>query len=326
MKINYGSLLISIDFELYWGVRDERSLESYKENLEGVWKAIPKILKLFEKYEIHATWSTVGLLFCKDINEAKIYQPKIKPDYTKKNLCPYTYISKNNTIDSKFHFAPELIKEILSVPNQEISTHTFSHYYCLEKGQSLDSFKADINAALNISKKYNIDLQTIIFPRNQWNPDYLVELDKMGIKAYRGTENSWFYKSTENSEQNLIRRLGRLIDTYINLVGHQTYTLDSCKTVKPYNFPSSRLLRPYSEKLSSLEKLRARRIKKSMKYAAKNNEIFHLWWHPHNFGKNTDNNLKMLENILCEYRKLNSEYGMKSLNMLDLVNIINKKT
>lgn len=325
MKNNFGSLLISLDFELYWGVRDKRSLESYEENLLGVWNAIPKILKLFEKHEIHATWSTVGLLFCKDINEANSIQPKIKPKYINQNLCPYKYINDNKNLNPKFHFALDLIKEILLVPHQEISTHTFSHYYCLEKGQSLETFKEDINAAINIAKKYNIDLQTIIFPRNQWNPNYLIELEKLGIKAYRGNEKSWFYQSTEDSEQNLIRRFGRLIDTYVNLVGHQTYTLDSCKNFKPFNFPSSRLLRPYSEKLSLLENLRARRIKKSMKYAAKNNEIFHLWWHPHNFGKNTDKNLEMLENILYEYRKLNSDYGMKSLNMLDLVNIINTK-
>lgn len=325
MKNNYGALVISIDFELYWGVRDKRSLESYKENLLGVWKAIPKILELFEKYEIHATWSTVGLLFCKDINEANHYQPKIKPNYKNQNLCPYKYINENKSLDPQFHFAPELIKRIQLTPNQEISTHTFSHYYCLEKGQSLEAFKEDINAALNVAKKYNIDIQTIIFPRNQWNPDYLIELKKAGIKAYRGNEQSWFYQSIEDSEQNLIRRLGRLVDTYINLVGHQTYALESCQHAKPYNFPSSRLLRPYSEKLSSLEKLRARRIKKSMRYAAKKNEIFHLWWHPHNFGKNTDNNLEMLENILYEYRELKTKYGMKSLNMLDLVNIINEK-
>jgi len=323
MKNNDGAIVISIDFELYWGVRDKRSLESYKENLLGVWEAIPKILDLFEKYEIHATWSTVGFLFCKDINEVHNYQPKIKPEYDNKNLCPYKYINKNKNLDAKFHFSPELIEKIISTPNQEISTHTFSHYYCLEKGQSLEAFKEDINAAINISKKYNLDIQTIIFPRNQWSPDYLIELEKAGIKAFRGNEKSWFYQSTEDDKQNLIRRLGRLIDTYINLVGHQTYSLESCKHSIPYNFPSSRLLRPYSEKFSLFENIRINRIKKSMKYAAKKKEIFHLWWHPHNFGKNTDINLTILEDILCEYRKLNNKYDMKSFNMLDLVNIIN---
>ena len=324
MKTNHGSLLISIDFELYWGVRDQRSLESYKENLIGVWQAIPKILDLFTTYKIHATWSTVGLLFCKNINEALDYLPDNKPEYINKNLCSYNYINKNKILDPKFHFAPELIEKIILTPNQEISTHTFSHYYCLEPGQSLDSFKADINAALKIAKKYNIDIKSIIFPRNQWNPEYLHELEKLGIEAYRGNEKSWFYKSTEDSGQNLIRRLGRLVDTYINLVGHQTYTLESCEHTKPYNFPSSRLLRPYSEKLSFLEKHRSRRIKNSLRHAAKNNEIFHLWWHPHNFGKNTDKNLEMLEDILIEYQNLNIKYKMKSLNMLDLIKILNK--
>ena len=57
-----GVLVISLDFELFWGVRDNRSIEDYKENLLGGRLAIPQILDLFDSYNIHATWATVGFL------------------------------------------------------------------------------------------------------------------------------------------------------------------------------------------------------------------------------------------------------------------------
>ncbi|WP_170829097.1 MULTISPECIES: hypothetical protein [Pseudoalteromonas] len=52
-----------------------------------------------------------------------------------------------------------------------------------------------------------------------------------------------------------------------------------------------------------------------MTYAAKHNEIFHLWWHPHNFGVNLDKNIDMLRAVLQHYIYLNKKYGMRSLNM-----------
>ena len=55
-----------------------------------------------------------------------------------------------------------------------------------------------------------------------------------------------------------------------------------------------------------------------MKYAAKNNEVFHLWWHPHNFGSNMEENFYNLEEILKEYTKLNNKYDFKSSTMTGL--------
>ena len=57
-------------------------------------------------------------------------------------------------------------------------------------------------------------------------------------------------------------------------------------------------LRPYNNILFFLEALKIVRIKKAMLHAAKHNKTFHLWWHPHNFGVNQQNNLNNLVLIL----------------------------
>jgi hypothetical protein len=62
-----------------------------------------------------------------------------------------------------------------------------------------------------------------------------------------------------------------------------------------------------------------------MKHAAKNGEIFHLWWHPHNIGINTEKNLNNIEEILNYYDFLKSKYGMESKNMCELAKEINEE-
>ena len=61
-----GTLVVSLDFELFWGMLDVCTLDEYRENVLGGRKAIPQMLQLFEKYNIHATWAAVGFLFAED--------------------------------------------------------------------------------------------------------------------------------------------------------------------------------------------------------------------------------------------------------------------
>ena len=54
-----GTLIVSLDFELFWGMLDVCPLEKYQDHVLGGRKAIPGLLALFQKYGIHATWATV---------------------------------------------------------------------------------------------------------------------------------------------------------------------------------------------------------------------------------------------------------------------------
>ena len=92
------------------------------------------------------------------------------------------------------------------------------------------------------------------------------------------------------------------------------------------NVPGSCFLRPYSEKLSWLEPLRLRRIKAEMTAAARTGKIYHLWWHPHNFGRNLKKNFSFLEQIIAHYEVLAEKYNMESLNMKDILNNFEVKT
>jgi hypothetical protein len=56
-----------------------------------------------------------------------------------------------------------------------------------------------------------------------------------------------------------------------------------------------------------------------MRFAAAKNQLFHLWWHPHNFGINLQQNLQFLERILQYYQQLNKKYGFRSSTMTQVV-------
>ena len=58
-----GKLVISLDFEIYWGIRDVVKLEDYHEHLMGVHNVIPRLLSVFNRYQINATFASVGFLF-----------------------------------------------------------------------------------------------------------------------------------------------------------------------------------------------------------------------------------------------------------------------
>ena len=126
------------------------------------------------------------------------------------------------------------------------------------------------------------------------------------------------YNARDARSETLLRRAFRLIDSYINISGHHCYSEDMMKKSNPVNIPSSRFLRQYKKRFSFLEGLRLARIKNSMTFAAKNKLTYHLWWHPHNFGTNLENNLSFLEKILQHYKKLEIKFEFKSTNMQEL--------
>lgn len=321
MPAGKGNFVISLDFELMWGVRDIVTPATYGEHIRGVHTAIPKMLSAFHAHDIKATFAAVGFLFFKDKEEILANLPAELPKYKDINLSPYAYLHSEVGKDyehDKYHFGLPLIEKIKNTPGQEIATHTFSHYYCMEEGQDLNAFRHDLNAALNVAKKRDIKIESIIFPRNQVNSAYLEVCRDAGITSYRNNQESWIYSGRTTNDENLVRRFVRLLDAYINISGHHCYTHDYIAASLPFNIASSRFLRPYTKKLRSLESLRLRRIAKSMTHAAKTGTTFHLWWHPHNFGINQDQNMAFLEKILRHYQFLKKEYGFDSITMRDL--------
>lgn len=201
----------------------------------------------------------------------------------------------------------------------EVGSHTFSHYYCLEDGQTIDQFRADIAHAKSVALKYDIHLKSLVFPRNQINEDYLKVCKELGFSSVRGNEKGWMYKASDKKGNTVFKRFFRLLDAYINVSGHNCYSCSELNREPLTSIPASRFLRPYSKKLAFLDGLRLRRVKKGMLHAAKYGKVFHLWWHPHNFGSSTEENFIFLRKVLEYYKYLHERYNFESCSMSDIV-------
>ena len=118
MQESGGTLVISLDFELMWGMFDVVSKSNYEANLKGVYTVIPKILEMFSDHEVAATWATVGMLMYKDKNDLLRSMPKEDnlPSYLRSELSAYNHLKNNPTIEEKdtSYFAHTLVQKICS--------------------------------------------------------------------------------------------------------------------------------------------------------------------------------------------------------------------
>lgn len=315
--------LISLDFELYWGVRDTRSLAEYRENLLGVRRVVPRLLKVFSEFGVHATWATVGFLFFENKRALLAGLPSERPEYDDKRKSPYEDLATigNDEASDPFHFGRSLIEQVVACPNQEIATHTFSHYYCLEPQRNLEAFRADLTAARKAAAKLGMVLQSIVFPRNQYDQRHLQVCKEAGFTAFRGNPASWMYQPCAAAADTRLRRLGRFVDSYWSS-RVRSYSPSQLEHEPMWNVPASRFFRPYNPKIPRLARVQEKRIFEDLRIAAENGRMYHLWWHPHNFGANIDENIASLTKILSQFGAMRRRFGMQSLSMHETAMLI----
>lgn len=312
-----GGLVISQDFEMLWGSIGSNKFETFKKNVIHEDFIIDKTLELFKKYKIHATWAIVGAMLCKNSNEANNY---INNDiiYKNWNFSMKDYINSIPDELNKYYFAPHYLYKLLSIKHQEIATHTFSHFYCLEDDSKKSLFEEEIQNSKKIFSEYGVEIKSIILPRNQVNTSWNDVLLKNKITAVRMRQPA-FILSKNKQRSKIID----FLDSYIPIRKNLCYNIKNIKEENGvYNIKASMFYRTYNEKLKIFEYLKTARIKHEMTISAKKGLIFHLWWHPHNMGSNIKYNFKQLESILKHYKKLSSKYDYKSYNMEEIVNLL----
>lgn len=320
-----GVFIISLDLELHWGVfRNVTSESPYMRNINGTPLAIERILQVLEEHKISTTWAVVGMLFADSHEMIKEFAPDVKPGYNKSNHNPYLLQIGRNEGEDPLHYAPSLIRKIQLVSNQEIATHTFSHFLSREDDVSINAFLSDIESAIKISEVYGLRIRSIVFPKNRLIKEFIDVLPQMGINVFRGAEKGWMYNKIcsihdpkPSKIRGMLNKFGRLADTYFPITGSNTWSIEELKAApgKAVNVPASRFLRPYNPALKYLEWAKFRRIKSQIEYAARNGRMVHLRWHPHNFGYNLDQNICLLKRVLDCYERCRLKYNMKSMTM-----------
>jgi peptidoglycan/xylan/chitin deacetylase (PgdA/CDA1 family) len=314
-----GALVISLDFELHWGVRDHSApYASVADSLIASRDMVTTLAELFVQRDIRATWATVGLLFASTADEAGRHMPVLRPTYDRPELDPYREPIGRDEHDDPLHLAGSLVDQLCGLEGQEVASHTFSHFYCLEQGPDESAFRADLTAAQEAASTRGLRLKSLVLPRNQWRDDYGSIVLETGFECIRGPQPGWANRSRRGEDTSLAVRAARLATTY---AGPPLHTFGWDQVAEPTglcNIPASTFLRPLSPRTRSLESLQYHRIITGLRDAAREGRILHLWWHPQNFVTDPQANLALLARVLDELDRLRTTEGMRSLSMGDV--------
>lgn len=317
--MNKGGFIISLDFELMWGLadHDREYIQKYSDNVRHAPEALLRIIRICSRYGVKLTVAHVGAMTQSKPSELLQSTPSnMRPAYCKSALYSGRIISTMPDFaeESELFCCPTTLKELSKQLNVELASHTYSHYYCLEDGQTIEQFENDI---VQVRQHSLSNYSTIIFPRNQVSENYLNVCARHGFTHYRGIVEDFIHRPSKTKSRFSVKGALRLLDTYIPITGDKTFKeIEEVGGMK--NVPGSMFLRPYNRKLRWFEPLKMSRIKRSMKKAAQKGEFFHLWWHPHNFGNNMEENIVQLTEICEFYSQLHDRYGFNSYFISEL--------
>lgn len=288
-------------------------------HFQHIQEVVADTLLLFARYDIHATWATVGLLHYRTICDLKADTPTTAQSYSNNLFSPFPLTAeKYGSFDPAILLGRNEIQSILNQPHQELASHTFSHIYCAEEGLQAADFDTDCQKMEAVANELNNPFQSIVFPRNQVMPNCLDSCKKYGYTAFRGNQENRFWKNSRFESESFLKKAGRVMDAYFRISGTTSYTLNALKMEHGLrNIPANRFFRAATTH-KFLEKRKMRRIKNEMYRAAKKGTVYHLWWHPHNFLISKKTNLDQLEELLAYFQVLRHKFGFVSLNLSEI--------
>jgi len=311
-------LLFSLDTELAWGFHDKDELP--KKRIESARSSLRDILRLFDKYDIAATWAVVGHLFLDECDGNHEEHPLGKEWFEKD--------SGGNVKENLYWFGTDLIREILDAKvDHEIGCHSFSHPEFNTINREMAEW--ELQNSLDAAKKIGIDLESFVFPRNKVGHHDL--LKEYGFTSYRGQKPpSWYDKISLERKGNLnyyFNQTGRLIDF--------TVVRNSKLSVTPIIDKNGLVNIPASLYIFSFERARAfpetiaRKIvenifpnraffevKRGIESILNNNGILHLWFHPNDLKLEKD--FQRLVKICRYIKKIKEESELEVKTMQEV--------
>ncbi|WP_459191998.1 polysaccharide deacetylase family protein [Halosimplex sp. J119] len=259
-----GSVVVSVDAELGWGFIDYDSPpEQRVESGRSGWRTL---CRLFEAYDVPATWAVVGHLF-HDSCDGRHPDHPVGSDWFARERGEWAD-------RPDLTCGPELIERVAeSDVDHEIGCHTYSHVLFGDEGTTDEIADADLARSRAVAEEWGIELSSVAFPRNDvGHRDQLAEHD---FDAYRGV------RPTRR------RTLPQKLKTVTVGSGHPPIVTPAVDEYGLVNIPASLFLYSYEGTL-----LRATKpvvgdpvvelVERGLEAAASDDGVLHLWLHPNN--------------------------------------------
>lgn len=301
--LKQGILTISIDYEFALGFADFDLSAKDKGHMVREIDITNRLLDLFERYNIPATWAVTGHLL-EDTCQWKGTLPH--PEYPrpvnrKERRDWFLLHPPEGEYDDPLWFdVHRLIPRMLRSPvGHEVASHSYAHIIYGAYDISEGAVRADIENIKRIHADRKYPLYSFVFPRNR--EAFHAELYAIGVRCYRGTSTMWY-----RLFPGIFQRIFHLADYY----------LPSARTVVPVRGKGGMINIPDSLMLlgrNGLRRLVTPRIMKwkmrrGIKKAIAKREVFHLWFHPSNFWFDTETQFAILEDVL-QYASMHRRNG-----------------
>lgn len=310
--------VLSLDLELCWGDVDKpKKLQENKGYYEEARDCIKKLLELFEKYNLSATWAAVGhLLLTECSGEGEMKHGDIPrssyPWYQKDwfEECPCS-----SQQEAPLWYGQDIIRNIKACSvYQEIACHSFSHIPFGDQNTRRDTVQGELFNCIRAAEALDIKLKSFVFPRNLIG--YIDELKKFGFEAFRGAEPSW-YQSFPKKLQKICHMADQLLAITPPVV------LPEVKEGL-YDIPASMLYLPMNGFRGFIPvSFRIRKAQKGIRKAIRQKKIFHIWFHPFNIATNKEKLLYGLEEILKEVQSCREKGLLETRSMGEIADWIN---
>jgi len=291
--------VISLDTELAWGRIAESNQDSYYPLFEQTRVVINRLLDLFDKYEVPATWAVVGRMIEDEDNPSDYFQEDLSKYFPSINSSSIYNSNMLNNSSNSYVFYKEVIEQIQSAKvKHEIGTHSYNHIV-FGRFKDKDLAERDISNAVGILNQYGITTNSMVYPRN--SIAYKEALMKNGIQYYRGPDKLWY-----QSFPTPIAKILGLVDSYLPIraaVVNPTTTPEGL-----VNIPGSlfyRISHKGVKKMVPISVLTRKAIL-ALDKAAATDSIFHLWFHPFNFAHKLEEHFQGFETVLAHAKKLRS--------------------
>lgn len=263
-----GSVVVSVDAELAWGVHDLHPLnEDHARRVavsRGAWE---RLADLFEEHAIPATWAFVGHLLVEDG----------EPYWSDHPLGEawFETAREGAARDPSLWYGVDLVQAVATARvGHELGSHSFSHPVFTDLPR--EAADAEFALAREVGRDHGYDLTSFVFPRNE--VAHLDALAANGFTCYRGRQPERF-GAVPGAEGGALL-VGSLTGTVAPPL--VTPTIDEYGLV---NVPASLFLggfrdHPWTDLAALDARPGVRLAKLGIDRACDETGVFHLWLHP----------------------------------------------
>ncbi len=312
MKLNRGTMVLSLDLELCWGFFDMLPVAFLEAKSSEERTQIKRLLSLLDRYEIPATWAVVGHLMldgCARTGNHAHADVLPHPEYSWFRKDWYAYDPCTSAVQSPGWYAPDIVEWIRKAyVRHEIASHSFGHIYYGDPECGPSVARADLAAAVMAAEPKDITLKSFVFPRNQVG--HLDVLREYGIRAYRGVDPTRFRKGG-----GLLVRVLNFIDQLLGLTPKTIHAEESIPGL--WNIPGNHFYmgRDGIRKIIPIAS-RVRKGKQGIRQAIQTGGVYHLWFHPFNLNADSDAMLSGLEELFSYAHRMR-EQGLLDIQTMD---------